>query len=1145
MVNYIFNVFHIYYRINLNINYCDLVRKLKINKIVLISIFLFAVLTLGVVSANENLDNLEIDGTADFQVVDLADSTDDEVISQDTADELSDGEPKEVEFEFPNEIKAGELFDVNITMPEESYGFVYYYFDDLRDGEMESYVDDDYSNKFSLKINQMGKHTLNVRFVSETPGICGDKSATKTYDIVDYGIEIYLDDSEWNYGQSNTINVDIPSEKGEAIVDIDGKTYNFNLEEDSISIRCANFNAAKANVKVTYKGDGDKLKEKTFSKVFNLKPNVIFPDLVAFGTSPNVTVNYVDGEKIKFTVLDSDETSVIDEKTVMVSDSKAIYQIPSSLKFAETYYMKIMYGDLNIYYDYFIVNPRMNIPNSFYNKKEYVIPIEFPEDYKNMNLVVLLANNRIFDGKIDDDGKIDLHLSNMSLADYQYFEMTVLDSSNLTAFWFSKDVDVWDVDPSSINLNFTISDKYVVGEDIVSDTNVGDKVKGYLTVLVDGVEVDRIKVSDYLPISVKTNDLKIGAHNLTLKYLGDDYFEPATREFSFNLQQYIVNIPEFISYNAGETIGVIFSSDATGSLILYIDGKKVNQWTVEDEIDYSDLSNRRSISCVVDDLNLAIGPHDVRFVYKGNKPSFDITKKVELGYTISFYFDDYVYGNENIAEIMLPEGATGSFKITIDGKEFSKFKKEDNIIKANVSEFIGSHEIIVDYSGDSKYKYPISVNGTFDVSAKINVSSNFIPYKSTSPVSLVLPKNAKGNLVLEIDGNTYAKQPVTNGEAEIILKNFDIGTYNLKAYYDGSDYEVESIEDTINVAGKISISNEYLLFNDYAVFYLNLPKDVEGDLIVEYSNKEYREKLVDGFAEIIISNFNLGEQLVTARFNSADGSFDIVEDFILHIDPIFDVPDEYVVFSGNTITVYVPSGFEGTVNVDVDGNVAGSKVISAGKASVSLSQLTAGSHSVCIDIIGSGQFDTFSKSFDINVSKAASPKLIATGASVYCGDAYRAKLLGIDGLPLKGAKVTFKVGKNKAVTKTTNKLGIAALAMNYKPTKYTLLVKYAKQTLKPKVTVKKVLTLKSVNVKKSARKLILQATLKKGKVAIKSKVVTFKFNGKTIRAKTNKYGIAKVTISKAVLNKLRVGRNVVYQASYLKDIAKKVAKVKK
>ena len=67
---------------NLNINYCDLVRKLKINKIVLISIFLFAVLALGVASANENLDNLEIDGTADFQVVDLADSTDDEVISQ-------------------------------------------------------------------------------------------------------------------------------------------------------------------------------------------------------------------------------------------------------------------------------------------------------------------------------------------------------------------------------------------------------------------------------------------------------------------------------------------------------------------------------------------------------------------------------------------------------------------------------------------------------------------------------------------------------------------------------------------------------------------------------------------------------------------------------------------------------------------------------------------------------------------------------------------------------------------------------------------------------------------------------------------------------------------------------------------------------
>ena len=46
-------------------------------------------------------------------------------------------------------------------------------------------------------------------------------------------------------------------------------------------------------------------------------------------------------------------------------------------------------------------------------------------------------------------------------------------------------------------------------------------------------------------------------------------------------------------------------------------------------------------------------------------------------------------------------------------------------------------------------------------------------------------------------------------------------------------------------------------------------------------------------------------------------------------------------------------------------------------------------------------------------------------------------------------------------------------------------------------------------------------------------------------AKTNKKGIAKVTIKKNVLKKLKVGRIVKYQASYIKDTVKKSTVVRK
>ncbi len=89
------------------------------------------------------------------------------------------------------------------------------------------------------------------------------------------------------------------------------------------------------------------------------------------------------------------------------------------------------------------------------------------------------------------------------------------------------------------------------------------------------------------------------------------------------------------------------------------------------------------------------------------------------------------------------------------------------------------------------------------------------------------------------------------------------------------------------------------------------------------------------------------------------------------------------------------------------------------------------------------------------------------------------------------------------------------------------------------------LTLKKIKVKKSAKKLVLQATLKVNGKAVKGKKVTFKFNGKKYKAKTNKKGVAKVTIKKKVLKKLKVGKKVKYSVTYGKKTVSKSVKVKK
>ena len=57
--------------------------------------------------------------------------------------------------------------------------------------------------------------------------------------------------------------------------------------------------------------------------------------------------------------------------------------------------------------------------------------------------------------------------------------------------------------------------------------------------------------------------------------------------------------------------------------------------------------------------------------------------------------------------------------------------------------------------------------------------------------------------------------------------------------------------------------------------------------------------------------------------------------------------------------------------------------------------------------------------------------------------------------------------------------------------------------------------------------------------------VTFKFKGKKYTGKTNKKGVAKVTIKKKVIKKLKKGKKYTAKITYSKKTAKTVVKVKK
>ena len=173
-------------------------------------------------------------------------------------------------------------------------------------------------------------------------------------------------------------------------------------------------------------------------------------------------------------------------------------------------------------------------------------------------------------------------------------------------------------------------------------------------------------------------------------------------------------------------------------------------------------------------------------------------------------------------------------------------------------------------------------------------------------------------------------------------------------------------------------------------------------------------------------------------------------------------------------------------------------------------------------------------------------KIVSNDVKVdYAGGSYFAvKVVSADGkIPVAGESVII-VFNGKANTLTTDANGIAKIKITAVPKKYEATTVYNGKTYKNTVTVKQVLTTAKVTVKKTAKKFTLKATLKINGKLQKGKTLSFKFNGKTYKAKTVKNGIAKVTIKKNVIKKLRKGKTYAVKVTYIKDTIKSTVKVR-
>ena len=246
-------------------------------------------------------------------------------------------------------------------------------------------------------------------------------------------------------------------------------------------------------------------------------------------------------------------------------------------------------------------------------------------------------------------------------------------------------------------------------------------------------------------------------------------------------------------------------------------------------------------------------------------------------------------------------------------------------------------------------------------------------------------------------------------------------------------------------------------------------------------------------------------------------------------------------FSVNVVTADGHAVVGAGVKFNINGKTTTVKTDGNGTAKIEITEVP-GKYTITSEYGGKTCKNTVAVELNLKTCKVTGNKNIKVDYG--SGSYFSVKVVSADGkVAANGASVKFKIN-GKTTTVKTNKKGIAKIKITDVPGKYTIKTTFNGKTYANKVTVKQVLKANKVTVKKTAKKFTLKAKLKiKGK-SVKGKKITFKFNGKTYKVKTNSKGIAKKVLKKNVIKKLKKGKKYTVKVTYLKDTIKTNVKVK-
>ena len=544
--------------------------------------------------------------------------------------------------------------------------------------------------------------------VYEGDGAYARNFTSAQFNVSKVNSNLIVEISDVNVGENITVTVKVPTDAtGQVLIDIDGVGYYVNITGGIGTVEIPHLGEGNYNVNLTYLGDDKYLSSsnKTTVKVSKL-PSFVIPTvsnihvgeneniqlLVPTDATGNVTV-IINSDEFTFNLNNGALGAVyVEGKEYIVAVSGGNGELVISGLPKGEYSVRVIYNGDNKYLPsenatIFAVSKQdtqMDVIDQGNGTIKVILPDDATgnvtvDDGKNKYVVEVVNGTAVINLNDTTPGKHDVTVEYSGDGDY---------SSNKTTI--SVDIPKYST-PISVDVS-----NIKVGETEVVTVTLPKGATGTVTIEINGKEYTA-KVKDGIA-TFSVTGLAFGDKTVAVKYAGDDYYMDnyTTAQFTVSKVSSTVKATgKDINVGKDEIITATVPKDATGRVLVDIDGVGY----------YGTVENGKAKIIIPE---LASGKYTTKITYEGDDKYLPSTTTVsfkvsKVNAPISADADDIYHGEDATVVVNVPEDATGTVTITVNGKTYTQEVKNGKAIFTVPGLTKGDYDIIASYSGDRKY----------------------------------------------------------------------------------------------------------------------------------------------------------------------------------------------------------------------------------------------------------------------------------------------------------------------------------------------------------------------------------------------------------------------------------------------------------